>query len=87
MDPLALIDGLIARAPAMRAAGILTIALGDVSLTLAESQPEAAPSKQKDDPVPRNVFEDPTAYGLPPGSKVPGFEPPPGWAAPPEGAD
>ncbi len=67
-----LLDLLVDRAPKLRRAGITSIGFGDVTMTLAAAEPEAAPEVEVDD-APSGTLNDPETYGLPPGSKVPGL--------------
>ena len=70
------------RAPRLRAAGVLTLQIDGCTLTLDALPPTdptpavAMPDKgytefTRDDSDPLN---DPALYGLPPGSRVPGFD-------------
>lgn len=69
-----LLDLLIARAPALIAAGITSVSIEGLSATLAPPPPVAPPaSKAKAQPVAKshtNPMLDPSTY---PGGRVPGF--------------
>lgn len=67
------------RAQTLRAAGVERFAIGPdgaLSVRLAPAVIDA-PAVAVVEAEPANVMQDPLAYGLPPGSKVPGFERPP----------
>jgi hypothetical protein len=73
----ALIDLLINRAPAMRAAGILNFSIADCSVSLAELPPAPLPAvKPTNTAVPGypSPLDDPSTYNL--GGKVPGYKKP-----------
>lgn len=67
------------RAPALRTAGVLELAIGDLRVVLAPQAPqiaEAPVARVAVDDEPASAADDPLTYGLPPGAKVPGFERP-----------
>jgi hypothetical protein len=71
------LTSLLERAPAMRSAGILEFACDGfhVKLAPADEKPgEMVPLGKVVDEAPVSAADDPLTYGLPPGSKVPGFE-------------
>ena len=59
----ALIDLIIERAPALRAAGVLQINLGGSSFVLSPAQPEPDDGQQDDDPIP-DALHDPATFGV-----------------------
>lgn len=78
-----------ASAPGLRAAGVLELEGSGIRLILAPAEPQPDPagfvrpeqkkgSKRKGEPAvdPSNALYDLDSYGLPPGSKLPGFDPP-----------
>jgi hypothetical protein len=78
-DILAVIDGLIAKAPELRKAGVLSLAIGDFACTLrpaAAVEHAGASTATADEVSSPEPLSDPLSYGLPPGSRIPGFDPP-----------
>ena len=68
----ALFELVIELGPRLREAGAAEIDLDGFVVRLAPAQMQAsAPAPSS---APRNTFEDPEAYGLPPGADVPGLE-------------
>jgi hypothetical protein len=65
-------------APKLREAGVLKFSCADVTVELATYVPPIPADMQGDEDDEQTVFadplEDPTTYGLPPGSAVPGFK-------------
>lgn len=74
--PEAMLDAILSRVPALRAAGVSELSVGGVSLKLAapvvvDPLPVASVTAQD---VSAPALDDPESYGLPPGSQVPGFK-------------
>lgn len=71
-DAAALVDLMIARAADLRAAGITSLSLDGIAVTLAAAAPEEPEAEPGDDspPEPIDPLNDPSTY---PGGKVPGF--------------
>lgn len=67
-----ILDLLVAKAPAMREAGILNLSIDGLSIVLAEAAPEPVKPDKHDTspPAPVDPFDDPATYGR---SRLPGF--------------
>jgi len=65
----------IARAPALRSAGVMRLSADGVAFELGMTAAELAAAAQpaKEDVGPGGL-DDPATYGLAPGSRVPGFD-------------
>lgn len=76
-SPAELLDLIAQKAPELRKAGVRAVTLdGDgfrVELERHVDEPAPAPAKQDEVVEPADPWNDPATYGLPPGSKVPGF--------------
>lgn len=57
-------------APKLREAGVSSLSVGDVVIALT---PHVDQSVAPEDVEPDDPYDDPTTYGLSPGSPVPGF--------------
>lgn len=70
-----MLDLLIAKAPAMRRAGILNLSIDGLSVVLAEDVPDPVKPDKHDatPPEPLDPMNDPATYG---GGPVPGFQRP-----------
>lgn len=73
LSAAALVDLIVERAPELRKAGVLEIAIGDFKVSLAPHQAESASTKADDEKMPVDPLLDPHTYGLPEGSKIPGL--------------
>lgn len=74
LSPAAWLTLLVDRAPALRAAGVLDLSIGGVSVRLAPHEPPpAAPDPRERVEEPANALDDELTYGRRPGSGVPGF--------------
>lgn len=83
-----LVAEVVKRAPALRDAGVLELAIGEVSMKFAPAvvyQPDV--TIDEPDPEPVDALSDPATYGLPPGSRLPGDLSPARPTPPDEDAD
>lgn len=75
--PADLVDLVIGKAEALRAAGVTRLELADVTVDLApyrdDGATEVTTSNGQDEAGPVGWEDDPATYGLPPGSALPGF--------------
>jgi hypothetical protein len=62
-------------APELRRERVSTVTVGEVSFVLLPDEPEAPP-EPKVEARPMNPLDDPNTYGLPEGTKPPGFRDP-----------
>ncbi len=70
LTPAALLDVLIAKAPALRAAGVLFVELGEIKFQISPPEPAAVAGSESAEST--DPFRDPTLYGLNRGT--PGFD-------------
>jgi hypothetical protein len=65
-------------APRIRAAGVSSLTIGEISMDLLAPEPKAIAHADEDKVLP--LDRDPETYGLPEGADIPGFRRPEGKA-------
>ena len=62
-DQAAILDLVLERAPKLRAAGVLSVAIDGLSVTLAPPEPPPDMGSPEDEPSEVDVLSDPATYG------------------------